>query len=329
MQCFIKDGKSFRTKHIAPAVGDITIKSIYDEVSNITIPRQGYTVGVGDFIFTEGYAGIVNEVSAEDGAISLSCIDINRLFRRDLFPVEWVGAGIEEFIKEQIEREYVDVEDVIYRLPYLDVVIHTRTLEDVKPENSEGLWNLKSYFARVRRLAGVFVEFSADGDRLRVDIMRRDRPFHNIDLTMGGFEVLEESFSSGTTGRVTAKAEDTGEISDWYLLENGEIVNEYTAADRVEGEWAKLVVDGVDDVETQVKNIFNTNSYSHMIEFATYKKYGFYDECVLKTPGGKIVRSYISAVRKVSGDERTIYKTGELRLMIDEELNYRLGDGDI
>ena len=75
----------------------------------------------------------------------------------------------------------------------------------------------------------------------------------------------------------------------------------------------------------EVRSKFRENSDSHLIEFACSKEYGFYDNLVIRTKNGRTLTSYISAVRKNNAQSKTIYKSGELRIMLDEKLNIRFG----
>lgn len=326
MICYIKDGRTFRTKYHAPAEYEVTVKSIYEDSSSITIPGRDKNVAAGDLVFMGDFCGVVEEVEEQPGVLVLTCGAIEKLFQRALFHTEGTTASsVESFMKRQLEREFLQVEDLLYRLPYLEVQACTKTAADICPDVDGGLWNMKAFMAKVREEQGIFTEFDAVGSKLRVSLLRRDRPMHKIDLKLSAFEVLEESFAQSQIGRVSAYAQDTGEVSDWYRLEDGSITQKYTMAGRMQGSWEKLVVSNAEKVEEEVLAKFRESSYSHLIEFATEKQYGFCDEVQIRTEKGRVLRSYISSISKKSTDPRTFYKTGELRLMIDEKLVQLLG----
>lgn len=321
---YIKDKKTFKTKMQASVKYDATLKSIYDEVTTVELNDGSFDKG--DFIIVDGFVGIIDEIDRGKGLCKLTCSDIVTLFRRDMFPVADTPInGIEGFIKRQIDQNFTNVDDQAYRLPWLNVVGVTETPSDMQPDIENGLWNIKSFIAKARRLQNVFVDFTVNKNTLFVKIERRGRQTHNIDLTTSDYEVLEDSRSEQQIGRVTAYAEDTGEYSDWYRLKDARIVREYTTEARAAGKWEKLNVQSAENVETEVRNRFAQNSYSHLMEFATKREFGFYDKVLLRTKNGEVLESYISAVRKKSSDTRTIYKTGEARLMLDEKLNILLG----
>ena len=328
MLAYIKDQKTFETKHKATAKYDMTLQSIYDEVTSIYLPGTERNVVKGDFIYCDGYLGIIVEIDdTEKDMLTLTCHDIVTLFRRDLLPTTDSSAtGIEGFIRRQIMQNYVNVADTVYRLPFINVSTITTTPSDVTPTIEDGVWNIKSFIAKVRRTYGVFTDVAMAGkNTLNITIQKMEPPKHNIDLSTSGFEVLEEATNIESIGKITAFAEDTGKTTNWYLLQDGTITQAYTASNRVDGRWATLIVDEAINVEQEVRNRFAENSYSHIIEFATHKQYGFYDGCVLRTRKGKVLQSYISAVRKKSDDDRIIYKTGELRTTLDQKLNLIFG----
>ena len=142
---------------------------------------------------------------------------------------------------------------------------------------------------------------------------------------MSDYEILEESFAHEAIGKITTVAEDTGARRDWYLLKDGTITNTYTDENRVDGTWEVLSVSEAANAAQEVKNKFTENSDSHLIEFACGKDYEFYDNLTIRTKEGRVLNSYISAIRKSSERTKTVYKSGDLRIMLDEKINMRLG----
>ena len=120
------------------------------------------------------------------------------------------------------------------------------------------------------------------------------------------------------SGKVTTIAEDTGARRDWYLLKDGTITNTYTDENRWMGREVLSVSEAANAAQ-EVKNKFTENSDSHLIEFACGKDYEFHDNLTIRTKEGRVLNSYISAIRKSSERTKTVYKSGELRIMLDEK----------
>jgi len=330
MTVYIKDAKTFRTKWAGEALSwDMTEKSIYDEVTKVEIRAEKEGIEAGDLISVEGYLGVVKSIAVDKDVLEITANDGNLLFYHDLFETtDTCAEGIEGFLKRQIEANFQNSGDAEYAMPYLRVEAKTTTpAPDFKPDVEGGLWNIKTFLSKTRRLYRVFMDIVPARDHLFIVLEHRAGTQRKVDLSMEAYELLNESYSAQQTAKVTSKCKATGGTKDWYLLEDGSIVNQKPAQGRANGKWARVVVDEEKDVEKEVKEEFNQNSYSHMIEFMTREQFDFFDPVQLRTPGGIVLQSYISAVRKTQGDERTTYKTGSLGISLTEQLNKRFTRG--
>ncbi len=324
MLCYVKDGKTFGTKCAAHAEYDITVSSIYDESSVITL--HGAEAAVGDMVFAEGYCGVVREAERRGERVSLTCDDAVSLLERKLFLAKRrPPESVEQFIVRQIEENFTAIKDPAYRLDFLQPSALTHTAAELQPVEEGGLWSVKDYVRRARALLGIYTDFCVAGERLLLRVARRDSAEQKIDLSLSQYETVEQCVSAEQTAKITAYAQDTGAFSDWYMLENGEITAAQPAEGRAQGRWESLVVARAGQVEAAVQERFAQNSAAHLVEFATLHKLGFGDGCLLRLEDGRIMRSYISALRKKSGDARTFYKAGELRPLIGQALRNRLG----
>lgn len=321
MITYIRDRHTFALKRHATALTyDMTVQSIYDEVSDFKI--RGNESSAGDFFFADGFFGIIKEVDKDRETLDITCSDIDTLFSRDI-PDDpgTVGGSIEQYIKLLIDKYYVKLSDAVYATPYLTVIAATSTVGSALPDVENGVWNVKSYLSKVRRLYNIHTSYSVVNGGLVMRIFHRDRQTHKIFLDLSDYEVLEESFAHEAIGKITTIAEDTGARQDWYLLTDGTVTNTYTDENRVDGTWEVLNVSEATNAAEEVKNKFAENSDSHLIEFACSKEYNFYDNLIVRTKDGQVLSSYISAIRKSSDRNKNVYKSGELRIMLDEKLN--------
>lgn len=327
MIAYIRDRHTFKLKHHATALSyDMTVQSIYDEVSEFTVKGTGSSAKAGDFFFAGKFFGVVKEVDKDRETLSVTCSDIDTLFSRDIPDAPGTVSGsIEGYIKSLIDKYYVNQPDAVYATPYLTVAAFTSTAGSALPDVEDGVWNVKSYLSKVRRLYNIHTSYSVVNGKLVMRIFHRDRQTHKVFLDLSDYEVLEESFAHDAIGKITTIAEDTGEKKDWYLLTDGTITNTYTSENRADGTWEIMNVSGAANAAQEVKNKFTENSDSHLIEFACGKDYEFYDNLTIRTKEGRVLNSYISAIRKSSERTKTVYKSGELRIMLDEKINMRLG----
>nr|DAP07769.1 MAG TPA: collagen triple helix repeat protein [Caudoviricetes sp.] len=300
----------------------MTVQSIYDEVSEFKIRGNESSAKAGDFFFADGFFGIIKEVDKDRETLDITCNDIDTLFARDI-PDDpgTVGGNIEGYIKSLIDKYYVNLSDAVYATPFLTVVASTSTVGSALPDVENGVWNVKSYLSKVRRLYNIHTSYSVVNGGLVMRLFHRDRQTHKVFLDLSDYEVLEESFAHEAIGKITTIAEDAGARQDWYLLTDGTVTNTYTDENRVDGTWEILNVSEAANAAEEVKNKFAENSDSHLIEFACNKDYAFYDDLIVRTKEGQVLTSYISAIRRSSDRNKNVYKSGELRIMVDEKLN--------
>lgn len=319
MYCIVKDGKTFRAKTdttCSVTDYDLTLESIYDEVSDIAVVGARGKPKEGDFVFIEnGYMGIVSEVETDKVVVNMKIRQMVTLFDRDIFYAEPQGVTVEARLKHMIDVNFTSQPDVMYRLPYLEVIAETSTSANVKPDIENGIYNIKSFIAKLRRLYSIFVTFEAKRDKLIIRIARKIVPIKQIDFSDADLRVIERSFSCESIGRITTKAEDTGEVKNWYRLVDGMITNTYTGDGRTDGKWRLLNVREAKEAPDAARNEFLSNSYSHIIAFAATPqkaRFGFYDSVKISLESRLFV-SYIAAV-KIKKDSRLVeYQCGELR----------------
>ncbi len=228
---------------------------------------------------------------------------------------------IEEFICDQIQTQYIECTDALYALPFMQAEKLTHTPAALSPDGEDGVYSLKGTIAKARRLHNIFVEFKILKDTLLVQIQKKPVVTHTIDLADRSFEILEETYSADRVGKITAKAEDTGAVFDWYLLPDGSTTNTYDTQNRVDGDWMVLSIPREEDVSGRVADLFAKNTYSHLIEFRlpdAKMQYGFYDRLRIRTRSGALLSSYVSAIRKMPGNYTTI-QSGELRMLLTDQ----------
>ncbi len=327
MIAYLRDGRTFKLKHHAAVLSyDMTIQSIYDEVSDFTIKGTEDSVQTGDFFFAGGFCGIVKGTDKDRDILNITCDDIGTLFSRSIPDIPGaIGGSVEGYIKAIIEQHYVNQSDIVYATPYIAVIAETSTTGDALPDIEDGTWSVKSYLSKARRLYNIHMSCSVVNGKLVMRIFRRDRRMHKVFLNLSDFEVLEESFAHGAIGKITTITEDTGGKKDWYLFRDGTITNTYAEKNRVDGTWEVVRISEAAKAAEEVQNRFKENSDSHLIEFASSRAYDFYDDLVIHTKGGRVLTSYITAIRRSDARSKTVYKSGELRVMFDEKYNIRFG----
>lgn len=312
MQIFIKDRKTFDTKMHAAALDFDEIRSIYDEYSTFVIPATTANVKENDIIYSDdGFFGIITNIEPEEKKITLSVSQIVNIFSRKLFYEKIEFQYLENRIRDLIYSNFINCEDDLYSLPYLQANAITQTKSNLQPDLDNGIFSIKSYAAKARRVAGVHLQWGITRENLIVDIKRKNAPVKNIDFSNPNYILQSEDFSSKTVSKVTTKAEDNGKERDWYLTENGS-VSSVKPSKRLYGEWELLMVAEDANAKDSAVDEFARNTYSHKIVFLSKTPFDLY-EPIRVSLRGKIFRSYISGVRKIKNSKLLEISCGELQ----------------
>lgn len=322
---YIKRRRDFVTVCAAQLLDwDYTEKSIYDDKSTFVIHGDENTASAGDLFFTDGYGGVIREIDAGTrNAIQITCDDISALFSRNLFEITSFPAGqtVEEFTANQITANFIDTGDTSYDMGYITVETLTETDGNALPDTSNGLWNMRDYLQKIRRVYGIETDFVPTKNGITINLYARQPQTHKIFLQNPDYILVDESYSSDITAKITAKIAATGDTTDWYLLDDDTITTDATAPNRLSGEWRSVIIDDAAQEQTTVKNEFSKNDQSFTIEFSTERAFHFYDNVFIRTKNGRVVPGYITAVRRQQGTRGKIFKTGKMLLTIDEKLN--------
>lgn len=319
---YIKSKTDFTNSKILQVTDyDCVSGSIYDTNSTFTIAEE-YAANEGDFFVFDGSIYIIKNVEPDHGITNLTCIDIVNLFTREIPYI--VGTYIESFVKDAIDDNFKNVSDTDYAMSYLNVTASTSTAF-IAPDVENGYFNLKSYIAKARRLANVFVDYSISGNVLNVTITAKPVVTRKIDLGDTAYILESEARSATSIAKITAveTLDDVIErTTDFYLMADGSITTTPGSDPRATGEWKVIYSTYNADIAVvtlKVQDEFAKNSYSHLIEFSSTKEFDFYDKTQLRL-NGAVLNSYISQVRKTSNSDLIFYKSGELRTRLTDLL---------
>ena len=312
MDCFIKRRSDFKNIHRLTVLDyDIALDSVYDDASSITVLDE--ITGIeGDFLYIDGWLGLVDKCSPDKGQTDITCKNILNAFSRSL--IADTGTYIETFIKDTLESEYKNLTDAMYDMPYLSVTTTSSTAFLSPDLDDDALWNLKSYIAKARRLASVFCAWGVDGNTLTCEIGVKTVPTRKVDFNDRSHRLDSESYSRSSVAKVTSI---TDTLTTHYYLHSDGTYNS-TDTDRVTGEW--VLITTTDDGEAEaVADTFAKSAYSHLVTFYSDRVFDFYDGLQIRTKAGRVLQSYVSGIKK-SMKRGTLYKSGELRVTLTDKL---------
>lgn len=314
MFCFIKSRKDYTTKAIS-LVLDYEIKeSVYDVVSTIVIQKTDVIPSTGDIIYCDdGFIGILKSYSINNDSVSMTINQIVTMFDREIFFKKASYEYLEDRMVQLINYYYTNCEDEVYRVPYLDVKTGSHSAEQLSPDLEDGIFNIKSYSAKMRRLNRIVLDWHPHRDTLEVIVTKYPEYLRTVDLKDPNYLITEEKYSELSVAKITSYCVETNEYKDWYLDSEGK-VQEEIPTNRANGEWIALTIENKDDVVDTVKDEFKKNTYSHSIVFSAPidAKLGFYDS-VKVWKDGEVFDSYISGITYSKDSNRKTITLGELQ----------------
>lgn len=316
MIAYIKDRKTFQTLDLMLELSqyNLILGAVNNNVGTALCSYEVEGLENQFFIF-DNRLWIVKSLSPEDGHTLISLYDISYLFARDLIWDENNSyTTIEECIADTIDNEFINLSDTEYDTPYITVSYTTAT-PFIMPDTENGLWNLKAYIAKVRRVKNVFLDYTISRNDLLINIEQRTPNVWRFDFATDVAQMSQETYQKTSTAKITVNG-----TTDYYLYTDGTYGNDPDLKDRAEGDWVQLQVSDNESEADKVADVFSKNSESRIIEFYTDAPVEFYDSVILRHEG-RVTSGTLSTVSISSSDNRRYCKTGDLINTVPEAIS--------
>jgi len=155
------------------------------------------------------YWGIIDEIQNENGKqlYQYSINYITNLFNRTIkLQNENLikTTGVEDFIENIIENEFVDNEDTFINLTWLEVVVLTHTSKQISVTNVEnGIFNLHTWMTNCTQNYDITYSFSIVNQKLRLTIKCMTYSKELIDISAQAVSDYTEVFETNVVSKVT------------------------------------------------------------------------------------------------------------------------------
>ncbi len=329
---------------------DLSIKQItkpieynikFDEETNgkstFKIERQTEIIS-GDIVYFKPYYLLIDNVEGEKNinTLTLTCVDLVNLFDREVLEtdIELMSSNsLEYFIGEMILKNYVQPNDPILAIPYVNISILTNTAT-VEPTNSQNfLYNLKTFITNCRQNKNICVDFEiikGEQNLLQINIQKKEFETVLIDTTVAEVTDYKKVYDMDVVAKVECLNRETDEYSYLYLRADRTTTSDSSDPLRVVGATKSISIDADPDGTTarnEMINVFKENSYNHLIEFKIKKSSKLVDVSSLRI--GSVVKiktndgiydSYISAI-EFNDEEFVSFKTGQIRVSLTDKLS--------
>ena len=334
MRAYIKRRGDFKTVMRGSAESwKIPIASAESDTGQIVLGEYASAEHTGNWLYIMGRIYLISQATPSNNQFTATIADPATAFdRKAVWPSAPAGT-YGSFIKAALETDYLNCTDAAYAVPYLQISnadttpLATPELDDTK------LYRLSDIISTARR-AGVQIDFSIDGEKLAIDISAAAGTTHNVFFNDGRAQLETETYSADNVAKVTVlqaqeKAEDADKDAPteytaytYYLAADGSVSASVPSA-RAEGRWEYITCKDDETPEDKAKELFAKNVDSYKIEFYSTRRYQLYDTVRLRLHGGAFT-TQITGITYNSGDDRYLYRCGELATTIQQKVKKSL-----
>lgn len=285
----------------------------------------------------EQFLFIIDEVQTEKGSnvSTVTALDISNIFDRKVIEKNtetMTEDSIEEFIANNISDNFVNSDDTVLNIGYIDIYWHTNTQGVVATNAENGLYNFHTFLINCRQYKNIYTDFQFVDGRLRIDISYKIETPQMIDTTLPEVTDYNKIYENDVTAKVQVYIREDGSEYNLYLKTDRTTTTNKDDPDRASGKIEVISVDTADKAAEEALNVMKGNNYKHLVEFKIAKTSKLMDitqlhigkPIIIKTDDD-VYDSYISAI--TLSDENFVYfKSGSLRNTLIDKLKANRND---
>ena len=274
---------------------------------------------------------VIDEVQTEKGSniSTVTALDISNIFDRKVIEKNtdtMTEDSIEEFIEDNISSNFINSDDPVLDIDYIDVNVLTHTQGIVSTNAENGIYNFHTFLINCRQYKNIYTEFQFINGRLKIDISYKQESTVLVDTTLPEVTDYNKTYENDVTAKVTVLIREDNSEYNLYLKTDRTTTTDKNDPDRANGKIEVISVDTADKAAEEALNVMKGNNYKHLVEFKIAKTSKVMD--ITKLHIGTPIRtkteddiydSYISAI--TLSDENFVYfKSGSLRNTLIDKL---------
>lgn len=289
--------------------------------SNVVIQgRHDFTQEL--IMCADKYAWLVSACvpSNDNDTTTITLLPLYNIFDRYI-PYTAQALGVTMQIDADIWTYFKNCSDAMFAYPYIFPQTYSGAsrYNFVPAVNESGMYNLKAYMDSMAPYVGVYLSWTRSGLTLTI-LDREDYAYEfspKYDTDGGAEKLMRAVFTRDLISKLTYYNKATGASTDYYLLDDGTVTTDGSAANRVRGRWILY--------EAENANIglitaqFAHSEYSHSIELMTSQQPPtYYSRCKIRLPSGEVLQSRVTSISASSGDDRLKIKAGRAATTLSE-----------
>ena len=274
------------------------------------------------------YWGILTEVSNNAGERLYTFISkyITNLFDRDIVLNNEAlirTTGIEDQLAGAIEDNFINSDDTLLNLDYLEINVESHTTKQTSVSNVENnIYNLHTWLTNCTQNYDILYSFEIVDSKLVMTIRLEDRDKELIDINAMNISKYEEVFETEIVAKVVVIT--SSNPYTLYLLNDRTTTTDKTNPNRARGKVETIYTEDIADARQAALDVFKGNRYNHNITFTILDRFiDIGTPIAIKTKKSLIYDTYISSIKYTKA--RAIeYQCGNIRInFIDKLLKER------
>ena len=277
-------------------------------------------------------------INKNETCVTVSALDISNIFDRKVIlkdKEKMQEKGIENFIADTILENFVNTNDTILNLDYIDVYIHSNTKSSVAIDEDNGLYNFHTFLINCRQYKDIYTEFSIINKRLKIDIGYKLEETMLIDATLPEVTNYNKIYEVDPVTKVEAYIRSDSSTYYLYLTADRTTTTNKDDPNRIFGRIETISCDTLENAKEEALNTIKANTYKHLVEFSIAKTSKLIDisklylgrRIKIKTEDS-IYDSYISAIT-LTDENFVSFKTGNLRIDFTDKQRQQKRDGTV
>lgn len=232
--------------------------------------------------------------------------------------------GIEDYIAEQIDKNFVNNEDVLMNRDYLEIRVKTHTKLDVSVSTivdvQNDIYNLHTFMTNCTQNYNITYNVFLENKKLVIEIENKEIKKELIDVNAQTISNYTEVFETDVVSKVVVIAKD-GSRYTLYLKTDRTTTEDMLDENRAEGKTEVVYAENVEDAKQKALDTFKGNAYNHNVTFDYYdREIKVGTPITIKTKESLIYDTYISAVTKQKGSKMYKYTCGNIRISFIDKL---------
>lgn len=232
--------------------------------------------------------------------------------------------GIEDYIAEQINKNFVNNEDILMNRDYLEIRVKTHTKLDVSVSTivdvQNDIYNLHTFMTNCTQNYNITYNVFLENKKLVIEIENKEIKKELIDVNAQPISNYTEVFEIDVVSKVVVIAKD-GSRYTLYLKTDRTTTEDMLDENRAKGKTEVVYAENVEDAKQKALDTFKGNAYNHNVTFDYYdREIKVGTPITIKTKESLIYDTYISAVTKQKGSKFYKYTCGNIRIGFIDKL---------